>query len=271
MGSPRLVLCTDLDGTFLGDPGRQQLYDAIRKHRDKLTLIYATGRSLHSIADHLGWEGHKGDCPPPDPPPPDYIIADVGTKVYSGSPTEGWKPVAEVQDWIQECWGDSGPRVMQILRGIPGLELQGGGTGWESPSGHNACAANRVSYYFDTTCDVDGVCAKLREAGFEAVASHGRYLDVLPPGVGKGHTLLRLLDSIKADVGLVVAAGDTYNDITLFEVCTERGPRGVVVGNGEKELIAAVKGRPGVFMAQHHGAAGIWEGLLHFGHDWISG
>ena len=56
-------------------------------------------------------------------------------------------------------------------------------------------------------------------------------------------------------------AGDTLNDLALFET----GLCGVVVGNCEAELRARVTGREHLYFAGGEGAAGILEGLRHFG------
>eukprot|EP01065_Artemidia_motanka_P034426 TRINITY_DN4184_c0_g2_i1.p1 TRINITY_DN4184_c0_g2~~TRINITY_DN4184_c0_g2_i1.p1 ORF type:complete len:307 (+),score=50.19 TRINITY_DN4184_c0_g2_i1:64-921(+) len=267
---PRLVLCTDLDGTFLGDPGRERLYSAIRAHRSNVMLVYATGRSLPDVRKRLGWdhpEGHSG----PAVPVPDYLICDVGTTVYHGSPP--YRPVESVQRWISDSWGEAGRRVRALLDGVAGLELQGGGAGWETVE---SCAAERadlcrVSYYYSPACPLASVRETVVGAGLQFIASHGKFLDVLPGGVGKGTTLLRLLRHRGVEAELSVVAGDTCNDLSLFQVCTAAGPRGVVVGNAEQALRDALgEGAPGIHFAAESGAAGVWEGLVTvFGHTWL--
>ncbi|HEX5776910.1 MAG TPA: HAD family hydrolase, partial [Caulobacteraceae bacterium] len=51
MGSPNLVLATDLDGTFLGgsEPERRALYDHLAA-RDDVMLVFVTGRDIDFIA-----------------------------------------------------------------------------------------------------------------------------------------------------------------------------------------------------------------------------
>ncbi|MDZ8079699.1 MAG: HAD family hydrolase [Nostoc sp. DcaGUA01] len=47
-----LLLATDLDGTFLGgsEQERSQFYQYIHDQRDRILLVYATGRELDRIS-----------------------------------------------------------------------------------------------------------------------------------------------------------------------------------------------------------------------------
>ena len=87
--------------------------------------------------------------------------------------------------------------------------------------------------------------------------SAGRFLDVLPPGVAKGPTLLRLIEHLELDPDRVLVAGDTLNDLSLFET----GLRGVAVANSEPALKQSLEGRPSVYHSEGAGAAGILEAI----------
>ena len=67
---PRLMLATDLDGTFLaGSPAhRQQLYRLVDRHPE-IRLTFVTGRGLEAVMPLLS---------DPSLPRPDYVICDVG-------------------------------------------------------------------------------------------------------------------------------------------------------------------------------------------------
>ena len=70
-----LILATDLDGTFLPPANMYEgarLYRLIREHRERIALIFVTGRGFESILTLLD---------DPSIPIPDYIIADVGGTV----------------------------------------------------------------------------------------------------------------------------------------------------------------------------------------------
>ena len=59
----------------------------------------------------------------------------------------------------------------------------------------------------------------------------------------------------------MVTAGDTLNDLAMFET----GLSGVMVGNAEPALRAALPRLSRTYLAEGHGCEGIVEGLRHFG------
>jgi hydroxymethylpyrimidine pyrophosphatase-like HAD family hydrolase len=63
------------------------------------------------------------------------------------------------------------------------------------------------------------------------------------------------------DHARVVTAGDTLNDLAMFET----GLQSVMVGNAEAGLLAALPRLPRTYRARGHGCEGIVEGLHHFG------
>ncbi len=233
------TLATDLDGTFLGgsESQRRDFYRYLEAHRDRLTLIFVTGRDLDFI-QNLSAQ--------PDLPTPDYAIGDVGTTVVDG---RTWQPLAAVQDWIDQCWGDAGDRVRSLLADEPGLALQ------------PMQAPRRVSYYYDPARLSAATLDKIQAAGFDVVCSAERYLDVLPRGVCKGTTLLRLLDVLAAGGDRTVTAGDTLNDLSLFAT----GLPSIAVGNAEPRLQQAIQALDNAYLSPHPGTAGIWDGLQYFG------
>ncbi len=97
--------------------------------------------------------------------------------------------------------------------------------------------------------------------GCSAVFSAGRCLDILPRGVSKGTTLLKLISLEGLDPDAVVLAGDSLNDLSMFE--TEL--TGVVVGKAEAGLKARAADIESVFLAWSPGVGGILEGLDHHG------
>ena len=72
-----LVLATDLDGTFLGGSNQQrsQFYQYLQTQRERILLVYVTGRELDSIRE-LYQELNI--------PKPHYIIGDVVTTIVDG-------------------------------------------------------------------------------------------------------------------------------------------------------------------------------------------
>lgn len=242
LSSSPLLLATDLDGTFAGgsDQARFELYADLAR-RPHCTLCYATGRYLESaraLQDVL----HL--------PAPDLVIADVGATVAAG--TRG-RTLGFPDDELLARWpgADAVRRRLEPLGPI--LEAQ------------RIPTDRRRSYFVrdgDAFADaVARVRAALAGLDVEIVESVGTYVDILPGGVNKGSTLRRLVNWLGARPDGVVVAGDSLNDVALFET----GFKGIVVGNCEPGLREAVGARRHVYCAQGDGAAGVREGLRHFG------
>lgn len=240
-GNGRLLLATDLDGTFAGGTpeARTRLQRVLSEHPDSV-LVYVTGRTVPATRELMGEVGL---------PLPDVLIADVGTTVVRGA---DFSPVPELESMLDEAWVGK-PRVREAMDGAAGLEEQA----IDPP--------RRVSYWIrEGSPDeaIERAAQRLGELNVDLVASAGVYLDVLPGGVNKGSTLRRTLEWLGREEDDVVVAGDTLNDLALFET----GIRGVIVGNCEPALIERVGDLASVYCAREHGAAGILEGLRHFGH-----
>lgn len=230
------ILATDLDGTFLGGDARQRdaLYRWITTHRAEVVLVYVTGRSLTTMRDVLEEL----------PLTPDHLVANVGTSALLGP---AWSPHPEVDAWLDSRW--CGRRAADMARRLadafPELEPQ------------PVVEGRRLSYFFDDRVPMEALETIVRDAGFDPLASAGRYFDVLPRGVNKGTTLLRLLDALGLPRSRTLVAGDTLNDLALFET----GLRGVAVGGSEPALLERVSTLPNVECASAPGAAAILPAL----------
>lgn len=232
-----IVLATDLDGTFLGgdDNQRAALHEWLARRREDVTLIYVTGRGLTFIRELA--EGL------PPAARPDHAVANVGTTAASG---RGLAPFDAVERWLESNWSADAPqRIESILQRHTHLRPQ------------PVVEGRRVSYFFD---DVEKALLAKQEveaAGFDGLISDNLYFDVLPKGVRKGPTLLRMLEALALSPDDVLVAGDTLNDLSLFET----GLRGVAVSNSEPALLSAVQSMPRVKKSTQPGAAGILEAL----------
>lgn len=233
-----LVLATDLDGTFLGgsDEQRAEFYEYLEKYRDRLLLVFVTGRDLEFV---------QNLCKDPKFPNPDYIIGDVGTTIVHGKTLE---PLESVQGWVAEIWGNANERVKKMMENEPGIELQEG-TG-----------PRRVSYYYKPEELQQSTVQKVIDAGFDCILSADVYLDVMPKGVSKGPTLLKFIELLGLNADNVIPAGDTLNDLSLFKT----GLKSVAVGNAEPKLVEHIKEMDNVYHSPHPGAAGIWDGLKYY-------
>jgi len=231
------ALATDLDGTFLGgsDADRAALYEAIEARRDRMGLIFVTGRDPAFI---------EGLCADGFVPWPDYVVGDVGTTIAAVTGRRV-APIPELEGWIAEAWGDRGPAVRAALDGAAGLTLQ------PEPFRH------RVSYDWDPAA-YDGAAERIvADMGLDHLISANRFFDVLPRGVSKGPSLVKLVDWLGLPRQAVLAAGDTLNDLSMLEV----GLPAVAVGGSEPALLARLQGRRHVHVAEGVGAAGIMEAI----------
>jgi hydroxymethylpyrimidine pyrophosphatase-like HAD family hydrolase len=119
---------------------------------------------------------------------------------------------------------------------------------------------HRISYHFDPARYDPATEHQVRVRGYDTLISDNRFFDVLPKGVSKGPSLRRLLAHLSISEDNVLVAGDTLNDLSLFET----GLRGVAVSNSEPGLIRRLDACPNTFRASLPGAAGIAEAIRHF-------
>lgn len=239
-----MLLATDLDGTFLaGDAeSRLRLYQTIVSHPE-IQLAYVSGRSLERILPLLD---------DPTVPTPDYIIADVGATVVRGDTLE---PIESIQWEVIERWpGESA--VAEAMSAFPALERQ------------EVAQARRASYYCSPEQANDPKLHEVAKSlGCDLLYSADRYLDLLPAGVNKGSTLSRLVDFLQLDPEQVMVAGDTLNDISMFEA----GFKGVCVAGSEQALLDQTHQQARVLHARETGCGGIAQALAHFGFLGIHG
>lgn len=231
-----MLLATDLDGTFLGGKNleRLNLYRLIQSHRD-IRLVFVTGRGLESVLPLLN-----------DPiiPNPDYIICDVGATVVNGRTLE---PLEPIQGDIEKRW----PGIFTLkerMTSMKDLYFQ------EVPQ------QRRCSFYYEKDTDISAIQKIADSYGCDVLLSAGQYLDILPGGVNKGATLKQLIRTLNFAEEMVLVAGDTMNDLSLYET----GFNGVVVGGAEDALCKATSNISTVYHAKNQGAGGILESMLHF-------
>ncbi len=231
-----MLLATDLDGTFLGGDlkDRTNLYQLIASHPD-IDLVFVTGRGLESVLPLLS-----------DPmiPAPRYIICDVGCTVVDGT---NLQPLHPLQGDIDNLW--PGEHVVEeALQHIKDIQRQ------------DVPQERRCSYF----CAADAVTAEIHdiveELDCDLLYSAGHYLDVLPRGINKGRTLTALITYLGVDPARVLVAGDTLNDLSMYE----QAFNGVCVGESEDALIEATQGRSRVYHAEAPGCGGILEAISYF-------
>ncbi|QDU87130.1 Mannosylfructose-phosphate synthase [Pirellulimonas nuda] len=246
LASVERLLITDIDNTLLGDDAAlQQLKELLAENHDRLGFGVASGRSLELCMEVLEEYGLQNL---------DLIISSVGAEVYYGgeaSPDKGWATQLRAK-WRPD-------RIHDRLDKLGFLTLQ-----------DRDFAQREFKISYDVTGDipVEEAEKQIRAALADAKApssviiSHGAFVDVLPHRASKGKAIRRLAAKWNLSLGHIATAGDSGNDADMLAGQTA----GIVVGNHSPEL-AHLKDLPGtrVYFAKAHCAAGIIEGLHHYG------
>lgn len=233
------VLATDLDGTFLGGTEAEcaQFYAWIENNRARIGLIFVTGRDPGFIGSLV----RAGRVPRPD-----YVVADVGTTIAELDADTHVAPIAALEEEIAQAWGKAGHMVHSALLGVAGITPQSG------------VFRHRASYDLDPARFEPRAIAIIEEMGLDALVSDNRFFDVLPKGVSKGPSLMRLIDHLGIAAERVLVAGDTLNDLSMLA----SGLPAVAVGNSEPALLAELAPLKHVHLASAHGVSGIAEAIL---------
>ncbi len=249
----RLLVC-DIDNTLVGDrESLAELLALLRREHGHVGFAVATGRSYQLTMKVLEEERILR---------PDILVTSVGTEIHEGphlDPAVGWAA------HLRFSWDRDG--IVRALQGVPGLRLQG----------EEGQRAFKVSYYTDGRAVADGsdgdpayvggqlieaeVRRRLRTAGlrFNAIFSHGQYLDILPVRASKGKAVRYLADKWELSLERVLVAGDSGNDEEMLLGQT----LAVVVGNYSEEL-EPLRGQPRIYFADAPYAGGILEGIDHY-------
>ncbi|PUB17524.1 HAD-IIB family hydrolase [Yoonia sediminilitoris] len=236
-----MVLATDLDGTFLGgtEQDRKDFYAWIENNRHRVGLIFVTGRDPGFIRETV-----RAGVPKPD-----YVIGDVGTTIAEFDHDGFVAPIAELEAEIAKAWGNANAKVENALMKIKGLARQ------------SSAFRYRVSYDLDAKEFDQEALDIVAQLGLDALVSDNRFFDVLPKGVSKGPSLLRLLASLGIENSRTLVAGDTLNDLSMLEL----GLPSVAVGGSEPGLVEKLQGQQHVHCATGVGVSGIAEAILKHG------
>jgi len=243
---PRIrLIVSDLDGTLLpvagGDGGQRfaTWWNALLPSSRPL-LAYCSGRLCGDVL---------ASVPAAGLPAPDYIIGGVGTALIDGQ----GRQVPGFQERFRDGWDRS--LVQEVMSGVPGIEAQP--ARFQNPF--------KSSWFLRGVepARIAAIAAALAavELRVRVVYSSDRDLDILPGDADKGHAVAWLCTHLGLSTDTVVVAGDTENDLAMFQVA---GVRGIVVANARVGLVQALAGYP-----VHHATApevdGVIEGLEHYG------
>lgn len=238
MKNKKLILGTDLDGTFLEGTHSEkaEFYQFLIEAKEHISVVFVTGRTLGLVRSL--YDGGLDFVP-------DYIIADHGSVIVKG---ESFEPVEEIQSQIIEKWEEANHDELKRLLSTQAVQEQP----FYPPYRH-------AYYYHKERFDMS-IVPHILSLGFECTLSHDVYLDILPATVGKGTTLKRLVESLDCDADKVIACGDSLNDLPLFQA----GYKSIAVGNSEPALLAKIQEMDHVFLSQYPGVSGIKDGLEQY-------
>ncbi len=239
LGVERLLI-SDIDNTLIGhDQSLEELLDLLAQKEHELAWGVATGRSLGLTMDAMT-EHHI--------PIPDILICSVGTEIYYGPDLrfdKGWQRHI-FKDWEPE-------HIKMALWDLEFLHFQ------EAEGQRNF----KISYYMEDEYDnLAQVYLALEEAELHCrvIYSHSQFLDILPYRASKGKAIDYIINKFSFPPRHVMVAGDSGNDEDMLS----GQARGLVVGNYAEELEKLQK-EPRVFFSADNYAAGIIDGLNHYG------
>jgi sucrose-phosphate synthase len=234
------LVISDIDNTLMGDDDAlDTLLALLEKHRENIGFGIASGRSIRSTKALFKRKGL---------PLPEVLITSVGSEIYyrsDGFADKGW------QSHISKWWRRE--KIERLLAELDFLELQ-------EPE-HQF--PHKLSYYMapgrDRIPRVNSVLNQ-NKCHCTVIYSHDKYLDILPHRASKGKAVRYL--SYKWDIPLknIMVCGDSGNDREMLI----GSPMGVVVGNYASEL-ESLKGKRRIYFSPKNYAAGIIDGLGHFG------
>lgn len=267
----RILICTDLDRTLLPNgmqpesPRARERFCHLATHPE-IATAYVTGRHhelvLAAIKEY-------------QLPLPDYVIADVGTSIYSIE-NDQWQLWDSWQREIGASWhGLTHDALTAWFADIALLQLQ-------EPEKQNTF---KLSYYVASTTDaqalMDGMQQRLDQKQVAASliwsideTTDTGLLDILPAAATKRHAVEFLMSEQGYSLDNTLYAGDSGNDLPVLTSPIHS----VLVANATNEVrqqalqMATTQGTQDALYLAHGNllgmngnySAGILEGCVHY-------
>lgn len=231
------LLVSDIDDTLTGDRAAlDRLWRTLKARKYRLRLALNSSRPAVSVDKTLADDFPEGFHP-------DAVITGLGTEIrLGGSHLDGWRQQFS-------SWPDKEVRRLVMELGY-------------HPHDDIFQTVGKASFAVPGQDDVDRVLESLRRSGidFRSIYSGKSDLDILAPGAGKDAAMRYLADQLGIPIERTVAAGDSGNDLALFEAAG----KAIAVGNARRELLLGLP-KDKTYLAKAHHAAGVEEGLTAFG------
>jgi len=237
----RYLMITDIDNTLVGDnQSMRELFYFLQERQKEIAWGVATGRSLELTLEAMTEYNF---------PMPDILICSVGTEIYYGPNLrydKGWQQYISYQ-WKAEA-------IKATLDEFDFLVFQEA----EGQRSH------KISYYLEdqknNRFEMIRERLKQRKLRCQSIYSHGQFLDILPLRASKGRAIDYIRNKFAFSPRHVMVAGDSGNDEDMIAGSS----RGLVVGNHSEELVN-LRNRPNIYFSKSEYAAGIMDGLRHYG------
>lgn len=231
------LIVSDIDDTLTGDrEALSRLWAAIQPFRGTIRIALNSSRPSESVDKTIS-EYFPSDFSP------DAIITGLGTEIRTGG--------GFIADWSRrfEAW----PR-----QDIVDLVVRSG----HKPHADEFQTRGKASFAVPDREAVNTVLEMLAAKGLpvQALYTGESDLDLIAPEAGKDQAMIFLAQHFGMPSGRLIAAGDSGNDLAMFEAADHA----IAVGNARRELRHAAP-RYKTYFARAPHAAGVLEGLQAFG------
>ena len=233
---PDRLFVTDMDGTLTGDRAAARRLSAWLPgaRRRGLGYVVSTGRPVNEARRVLAeW----------DLPTPDALIGSCGTEIWRPAGRGGWRLCPDWAALMSADW----PRAT-LDRAIRST-----GIAWQPDYEQRRWKLALCG----TSEDGARLFSALSDAGLRArvIASHGRFVDVVPAASGKGRAMAFEAMRLGLTVADCIAAGDSGNDADMLAMAG----RAIVPSNALPDLDGFEA--PGLIRTRGAHAAGVLEAL----------
>lgn len=236
------LLCTDLDGTVLGNPEAEAAFRTWKlRMAGRMEVAYITGRGIDDVRALIS-QGRIPDA--------EYAATEVGTAVWDLRDPHNHLG-RHYQDLADPAW--------------PAQDLRALGNSKETPvQGPEGQGRFKASFFWDgQASSLDAFKRRLKvKPDWRLLVTADHYLDLLPHCYSKGQALRFLAAASGMGLKRCIAAGDMEHDLDMFEAAAS----GIVPDNALPALKNALKDSP-VYISGQTQAWGLLDGLRRLGFE----